>query len=371
MNELLTTTLVITAISVVLALILTLANKYLADYGKVKITINKEKEYEVDGGSSLLSSLVGQGIFIPSACGGKGSCGYCKVKVLNGAGPVLATEKPWLSKEELNDKVRLSCQVKVRNDIEIQIPEELFNVREYETTLVKRDLVTDKIAHVRFELPEGETINFKPGQFMQIKAPEYAGTDEFEGNDEEVFRAYSIASSIKDTKHVEFLIGYEKGACSTYIHKVLKEGDKVMINGPYGDFYYHDDDADTILLVAAGTGFAPIRSILYHMRDQDIKKKTRFFFGARTPADLPLVDEMEQFEKDLADFKFIPTLSRTKPEHHWEGDTGHVDDSIDKYVDGEGKYSCYLCGNPKMIASIVEALHKKNIPDDRIFFDEF
>lgn len=372
MDKILISTAVITGISVVIAILLDLADKYIADYGECKITINNDKELEVEGGDSLLYTLVSQKIFIPSACGGQGTCGYCKVKVHDGAGPVLATEKPWLTTEEIEDQVRLSCQVKVKQDLQIEIPEELFNVKEYETTLVEKIPMTDKIVKVRFELPEGENIHFKPGQYMQIKTVPYAGGDDFEGHDEEVFRAYSIASSIEDTKHVEFLIGYiPDGICTTYIHKVLEVGDKVTINGPYGDFYYHEDDSEEILLIAAGTGFAPIRSILYHMRDHDIKRKARFYFGARTPEDLFLLDELKEFENQLHDFKFMPVLSRTTPEHNWEGDTGYVNDSIKKYVDPETSYTAYLCGSPRMIEGIVKDLTDKNVPEDRIFFDEF
>lgn len=371
MGEILTTTMVVTAISVVFAIILTIADKFIADYGEVKLTINGEKEYIIDGGNSLLSSLVGEKIFIPSACGGKGSCGYCKCKVLDGAGPVIATEKPWLSEQELKDNVRLSCQVKVKSDMKIQIPEELFNVKEYHTKLVEKIPVTDRIVKVRFELPEGETINFKPGQFIQLKTKPYKGGDGYEGYDEEVFRAYSVASSIKDEKHIELLIGYTKGICSTYVHKVLQVGDDVIINGPYGDFYYKDDSNQEIVMVAAGTGFAPIRSILYHMLDNDIKKKARFYFGARTKGDLFLLDEMRMFEEKLYDFKFMPTLSKVTEEEEWAGDRGRVNKSIDTYVMEDITYSAYLCGNPVMIEGIVKSLEAKNVSRDFIFFDEF
>ena len=371
MEKILISTLIITAISGVIAILLTLADRYIADYGECKITINDEKDYVVEGGDSLLSSLVSHKIFIPSACGGKGTCGYCKITVLDGAGPVLATEKTWLSDEEMENNVRLSCQVKVKSDMKIQIPEELFNVKEYEMTLVEKEPMTDKILRLRFELPEGETINFKPGQFMQIKAIPYEAGDGWEASKEEVFRAYSIASSINDKRHVEFLIGYTMGIATTYVHKILDIGDKVLINGPYGDFYYHDDDSDEILLVAAGTGFAPIRSILNHMRDHDIKKKTRFYFGARTPDDLFLLDEMKQFEEDLHDFKFMPTLSRSGPEDGWDGDTGRVNNSIEKYVDPDTTYTAYLCGSPIMIEGIVKSLKEKNVPEENIFYDEF
>ena len=167
------------------------------------------------------------------------------------------------------------------------------------------------------------------------------------------------------------LIGYTKGICTTYCHKILKEGDKVTINGPYGDFYYHDEDTE-IILGAAGTGFAPIRSILNHMRDHDVKRKARFYFGAKTPDDLFLLDELKQFEEDLYDFKFIPVLSRTTPEMNWEGETGHADDAIKKYCKETGKNSsAYLCGSPRMIESLTKALNEVGVTDDRIYYDNF
>lgn len=372
MQQIITTTLVITAISVVFAIILTIADKFLNNYGEVKLSINGgDKEFVIDGGNTLLSSLVEQKIFIPSACGGKGSCGYCKCKVQDGAGPVLATEKPWLSPEELASNVRLSCQVKVKEDIKIEIPEELFNVKEYHTTLVEKIPMTDTIVKVRFELPEGEQINFKPGQFVQILTKEYKGGDGFDGQDEPVIRAYSVASSIKDEKHIELLIGYTKGIASTYVHKVLNVGDPVTITGPFGDFYYKEDERDEILLVAAGTGFAPIRSILYHMLDNDIKKPARFYFGAKTPDDLFLLEELKMFEEKLHDFKFMPTLSRVPEGVEWAGDRGRVNNSIDKYVDENKTYTAYLCGNPMMIEGIVKSLTAKGVDKDFIYYDEF
>ncbi len=360
----LTTVAIVSLVSGVLALILTFADRYIADYGEVQLTINDDKQFTVEGGKTLLSTLMNEKIFIPSACGGKGSCGYCKVTVLEGGGPVLATELPWLTKEEVENHVRLSCQCKVKQDINIKIPEELFNVREYDAVVDRIIEVTPTIRRVRFRLPEGEHIEFKPGQYIQIKAPTY------EGNDEEVFRAYSIASSATDTGFIELFIGFTGGIATTYVHKFLKEGDIVNLNGPYGDFYYKDEDGD-ILMVAAGTGMAPILSILHHMRNNNIQRKARFFFGAKTPEDLFVVDELEQFEKDLHDFKFLPTLSRVTDEMGWTGDVGRVNNSIEKYVEKGGNYTAYLCGSPVMIDSIVESLHEKDIPDENIYFDKF
>ncbi|NLW42178.1 MAG: 2Fe-2S iron-sulfur cluster binding domain-containing protein [Tissierellia bacterium] len=361
----LTTVVIVSLISGVLALILTFADKYIADYGEVQLTINDDKKFTVEGGKSLLSTLMNEKIFIPSACGGKGTCGYCKVKVLEGGGPVLATELPWLTKEELENHVRLSCQCKVKQDIQINIPEELFNVKEYDVIVEKITEVTPTIKRVRFKLPEGEHLNFKPGQYVQIKAPMY------DGNDEEVFRAYSIASSATDSGYVELFIGFTGGIATTYVHKFLNEGDVVNLNGPYGDFYYKDDDGGPILMVAAGTGMAPILSILHHMRDNDIQREAKFFFGAKTPDDLFVVDELEQFEKDLSNFQFLPTLSRVTDEMGWTGDVGRVNNSIDKYVEQGGNYTAYLCGSPVMIDSIVESLKEKEIPEENIYFDKF
>ncbi len=365
MNTILLTVGIVALISAILAVLLTFADSYIADYGEVTLKINDEEPMTIEAGSSLLSTLINQKIFIPSACGGKGTCGYCKVKVLEGGGPVLATETPWLTDEELKDNTRLSCQLKVKEDITIKIPEELFNVKEYDTKVISVEQMTPTIKKLRFELPEGEICNFKPGQYVQLKAPAY------EGNDEEVYRAYSIASSANDKGHIELLIGYTGGIATTYVHYHLNENDTVNINGPYGDFYYNEDDGGDMILVAAGTGMAPILSILYHMRDNDIKRKARFFFGAKTPEDLFLVDELKELEDQLYDFKFMPTLSRTTEEMGWEGDTGRVNNSIEKYVEENGNYTAYLCGSPVMIDSIVESLNAKGIDDSKIYFDKF
>lgn len=366
MESILVTTAVVTAFSGILAFLLTLADRTIGDYGQVKLTINQEKEYIVDGGDSLLSTLISQEVFIPSACGGKGTCGYCKVKVLEGGGPVLPTELPWLTEEELEDNVRLSCQCKVKEDIKIEIPEELFNVRQYEVTVESIEDMTPTIKKLRLRFKEGEEIDFKPGQYIQLKAPIY------EGNDEEVYRAYSIASPPSHKDYIDLIIGYVPGGiCTTYVHKHLKEGDKVEINGPYGDFYYRDDYDNDMILVAVGTGMAPILSILYHMRDNDINRKAKFYFGARTPEDLFLLDVMEDFERELYDFEFIPTLSRALDEHNWTGERGRVNIVLDKHIKSPEDKEAYLCGSPGMIDSVVEVLTEKGILEERIYYDKF
>jgi len=357
------TVLIITAITAIFAIILTIADRTVANYGEVTLTINEEKEYIVDGGISLLSTLTSEKVFIPSACGGKGSCGYCKVVITEGGGPILATERPMLTEEEIKGNTRLSCQCKVKQNIKIQIPEELFLVKEYATTVIKMNQLTPTIKQLRFDLGE-EEISFKPGQYIQLKAPAY------EGNDEEVYRAYSIASSIEDKHGIELLVGYTGGIATTYVHQHLKEGDKAQINGPYGDFYYHEDDGGPIILAGAGTGIAPIMSILKYLQDKDIKRKAVFFFGAKSMEDLFLVDQLKAFEESLHDFKFLPTLSR-EDSQEWTGDKGRVPNSIEKYIEKGSNYSAYLCGSPVMIDSIVEALRGKDIPLEKIYYDKF
>ncbi|HEY8362096.1 MAG TPA: 2Fe-2S iron-sulfur cluster binding domain-containing protein [Tissierellaceae bacterium] len=366
MNQILITTVSISAISAVFAFLLTLAERTIANYGEVTLTINDDKQYTVKGGSSLLSTLREQKIFIPSACGGKGTCGYCKVRILEGGGPILPTEMPFLNEEEIKNGIRLSCQCKVKENIKIEIPEELFNVKEYTAVVEEIEDVTSVIKRLKLKLPEGEEINFKPGQYIQLKAPKY------EGNDEEVYRAYSIASSPFDKNHIELFIGYvPNGICTTYVHKYLKVGDTVEINGPYGEFYFHEDNDREVVLVAAGTGIAPILSILRYMKEKNIKRKAIFFYGARTPDDLVLPDYLKELENIMYDFKYIPTLSRVTEEHNWKGERGRVNVAIEKYLENGENKEAYLCGNKAMIETMIQALTKKGIPEELIYYDKF
>lgn len=366
METILITTVTVTAFTGILAFLLTLADRTIANYGEMKIVINDDKEYIVDGGNTLLAALIDEKIFIPSACGGKGTCGYCKVKILEGGGPVLPTELPWLTEEELEEKVRLSCQCKIKEDMRIEIPEELFNVREYQVTVESIEDMTPVIKKLRLRFKEGEEINFKPGQYIQLKAPIY------EGNDEEVYRAYSIASPPSEKSYIDLIIGYVPGGiATTYVHKHLKIGDTVDINGPYGDFYYQDKYDNEMILVAVGTGMAPILSILYHMKDENIKRKARFYFGARTPEDLFMLDELKELEETLYDFEFIPTLSRALDEHNWTGARGRVNVLLDAHIKSPEDKEAYLCGSPAMIDTVVELLKQKGILEENIYYDKF
>ncbi|NLY77441.1 MAG: 2Fe-2S iron-sulfur cluster binding domain-containing protein [Tissierellia bacterium] len=365
MTTIIITTTMVTVFTGILALLLTIANNTIANYGEVEVVINDDKEYLVQGGNSLLSTLVDQKIFIPSACGGRGTCGYCKVKVLEGGGPVLPTELPWLTEDEIRNHMRLSCQCKVKEKMKIEIPEELFNVREYEATVELLEDMTPEIKKLRLRLKEGEEIDFKPGQYIQVKIPTY------DGNDEEVYRAYSIGNPPSVKNYIDLYIGYTGGIATTYIHKFLKIGDTVHINGPYGDFYYHDQSDREMIMVAVGSGIAPILSILGYMKDNNIRRKATFYFGAKTPQDLFELDLIRGLEKELYDFKFIPTLSRVKEEHNWTGERGRVNIALEKYVENGVNKEAYLCGSPGMIDSVVEVLTKKGFTEDTIFYDKF
>ncbi|ABR49328.1 oxidoreductase FAD/NAD(P)-binding domain protein [Alkaliphilus metalliredigens QYMF] len=365
MNTILTTILIITGITTTLALLLTLANTYIADYGERKIRINKDKEFIVEGGNTLLSSLIENEIYLPSACGGKGSCGYCKCAINEGGGPVLPTELSYLTEDDMKNNVRLSCQVKVKADMEIQIAEDLLNVKQFEAIVEKTEDLTSTIKLLRLKITDGQEIEFKAGQYVQLLAPPYPGSPD------EVFRAYSIASSPNNKGYIDLIIGYvPDGLLTTYVHKHLSEGDEILFNGPFGDFYLQDCEEDAIL-VAVGTGMAPIRSILFEMLNKKIDRNTIFFFGAKTPEDLFLLDEMTMFEKELPRFKFVPTLSRAPEESQWKGEEGRVTDAMMKFLEKKEGREAYLCGSAPMIDSTVKTLVERAFADNKIYYDKF
>lgn len=359
------TVLTISGITGILALLLSIANKTIANYGEKKLIINNKKELTVEGGDTLLSALIEQKVFIPSACGGKGSCGYCKVTVTEGGGEILATELGYVSPKEREEGVRLSCQCKVRNDMQIEIPEELFSVKQYDYHVEFVKDLTPTIKHLRLALPETEEIEFSAGQYVQILAPKYKGSDE------EVYRAYSIASSPVDSKAVELYIGYVKdGKATTYVHNYLKPSMKLTVVGPYGDFFYQDTDREMVM-VAIGTGMAPIMSILKYMRSNNIQRKVTFYFGARTAEDLFEMDTLEELQKDLPNFKLVCCLSRPAEKDNWTGEVGRVTDMLEKYLDDGSGAEAYLCGSPVMIDSVIPILKAKGMPEEQIFYDKF
>ena len=350
----------------ILAVLLVIADRYLNDYGDCKIKINDgDEELTVKGGSSVLTTLKDEGLFIPSACGGRGSCGMCKLKIDAGAPQVLPTEEPHLSKEEMADHVRICCQIKVREDMEIRVPEELFNIKEYEGSVESITDLNHDIKLLRLALPDGEELNLIPGQYVQLQAPKY------KGNPEPVYRAYSVASDPLDKTHVDLCIRLvPNGICTTYVFDHMKEGGPAVFNGPYGDFKLSETDKDMVF-IAGGSGMAPFLSMLAHMKNEGITRKVTYFFGARAKRDLICMDEMKAFEEAIPGFTFVPCLSEADPNDNWEGETGLVTTVMEKFFDDLSDKEGYLCGSPGMIDASVVALTGRGMKEENIFYDKF
>ncbi len=352
-------------LSTALAALLLLAERYLANYGTCRIDVNGgDRVLEVPGGEPVLASLKGEGIFIPSACGGRGTCAYCKLKILEGGGPVSPTELPLLTDEEVADNVRICCQVKLRNDIAIEVPEHLLAAREYTGVVEKIRDMTHDIKEVRIRLTDPEEIEFVAGQYVQLEAPPYPGSPQ------SVYRAYSMSSPPSDSAAVELIIRLvPDGICTTWVFTVLKEGDEVRISGPYGDFRLSETDRPMIW-IAGGSGMAPFWSILRHMKDNGIAREVTYFFGAVGKRDLFLVDELRQMEDELDWFTFIPALSGEQ-EQDWDGERGLITEVVDRHVEQGTEAEAYLCGSPGMIDAAAKVLADKGIGEDRTFFDKF
>lgn len=354
------------AICGVLAALLTLAGRFLNDYGTCRIRINDgEREFEIPGGDSLLTALMDQELFIPSACGGRGSCGLCKLKVSSGGGPLLPTEEPHLAAEEIDAGVRLACQLKVRNDLDIQIPRELFSVRRFQAVVAELRDLTHDIKLVSLELVNPETISFVPGQYVQLQAPAYGESPD------PVYRAYSIASAPRNVRRLELIVRLvPNGICTTWVFTLLNAGDTVEFNGPYGEFYLRENDRP-VVFIAGGSGMAPFRSILAQMQEQGISRPCHFFFGARARRDLFMLEEMARYEADLPNFKFTPALSGPAPGDNWTGETGLITEVVDRHFPDCSGMEAYLCGSPGMLDACIRVLGRNGMPEEHIFFDKF
>ena len=360
------TVLSLSVLATILAAIVVLADNRLNNYGICTIDINDgARSLQVNGGSSLLSSLASQKVFIPSACGGKATCGLCKVTLVESAGPVLPTEEPYISEEEREAGVRLSCQVKVKHDLKIRIPEELFNIKQYRTRVSEIKPLTHDIKQFRFELLEPQTIDFKAGQYVQVDSRPYDKVKE------SVSRAYSISSVPSDRNHIELIIRLVPGGiCTTFLHQHLKEGDEITFAGPFGQFYLHEG-GDELIFIAGGSGLAPIRSLVLDILEKNLDKKMKFFFGAVRKRDLYYVDFFRDLEKRYENFQYIPALSGATPEDEWDGEEGLITDVVARHVPDAVNRQAYLCGSPGMINACVQVLTKIGFGRDAIFFDEF
>ncbi len=368
--EVILTSVYIAGISAILSMIIYVTDKIVNNYGDVLIDINNQtKELTVKGGASLLSTLGEQRIFIPSACGGKGTCGACKVVVTSDIGPVMPTELPYLSPEELKISTRLACQVKLKTNVEIAIPDELFNIQQYSAKVKSIEQLTYDIREVRLALPEGTDITYKSGQYCQFEVPPYRKVKE------STFRAYSMSSNPQDKENVEFIIRLvPEGVVTTYVHELLEMNQEINITGPFGDFHVRDTDA-VMVCVAGGSGMAPFKSIFNDMLNQSTftDREIWYFFGALTTKDMYYLDWLWDLDKKYENFHFVPALSKPQEGEQWNGEVGLITDVMDKYLKKEitGKREGYLCGSPGMLDACMDVMKKNDMDPEKIYFDKF
>ncbi|MCX7656598.1 MAG: FAD-binding oxidoreductase [Treponemataceae bacterium] len=376
MSSLLVGPLVVALVSSFLALVISLTDRLVNNYGEVTITVNGGKKIlTVKGGSPLLTTLASQNIFVPSACGGRGSCGACKVRIVSDVGPHLPTELPYLNTDEVVRNVRLSCQIKVKKNLAIELPEVLFNVRKLKATVERIRNLTYDIKEVYLRLSDEAIaaggISFTPGQYAQLVVPPYGELKE------SVQRAYSMSSTPQDKNHIEFLIRLVPGGiATTWVHQYLKEGDSVEVVGPFGEFGVRETDA-MMIFVAGGSGMAPFKSILNHMAEtgQWTNREIWYFFGARSKRDMFYLEEMAALEKRFPSFHFVPALSEPKPEDSWNGPVGLITNVLDSYfkerIPRNKPMEGYLCGSPGMIDACIKVMTANGISPEKIYYDKF
>ncbi len=379
------------------------ARRYLVREGKVKIIINNEKTLEVPPGDKLLSVLAAEKIFVSSACGGGGSCGQCKVKVLEGGGSILPTEKAHITRKLEKEGFRLSCQLPVKNDIKIFLPPEVFNAKEYQCEVVSNRNVATFIKELVLKLPTDE-FDFEAGGYIQIKIPPYeisfkdfAIEDEYKPdwdkyrlwelkskNDREIIRAYSMANFPLEKGIVKLnvriatpppkSVNIPPGIGSSYVFS-LKPGDKVTILGPFGEFKASDTDAEMVF-IGGGAGMAPLRSIIF---DQLIrlksKRKISYWYGARSLREIFYSEDFENLQKQYDNFKWYIALSEPLPEDTWQGFVGFIHQVVyEQYLKNHPEpesVEYYLCGPPPMLKAVLEMLDNLGVERGNIRFDDF
>ncbi|MGD9489360.1 MAG: NADH:ubiquinone reductase (Na(+)-transporting) subunit F [Calditrichaceae bacterium] len=396
---------VFTSTILILVAALTYAESKLVQKGKVKININgdEEKSPEVESGSNLLATLSNNEIFLPSACGGQGTCGMCTCKILEGGGDPLPTEESQLSRAELKENIRLACQVKVKTDMKIQIPDEIFNIQKFECTVRSNDNVATFIKELVLELPAGEKLDFKAGGYIQIYIPPYnLSYKEFDiqkkfhpdwdkynlwdlkaSNDEEIFRAYSMANHPAEDNIVMLNVriatpppgtDFPAGISSSFIFN-LKPGDKVTVSGPYGEFFIKETDREK-LYIGGGAGMAPMRSHLFHLfHTLKTDKKVSFWYGARSKREMFYHEQFQAIADKFPNFNYNVALSDPLPEDNWDGPVGFIHQVVlDNYLskhEAPEDIEYYLCGPPMMIKAVNDMLYNQGVEKEMIAFDEF
>ena len=421
---------VFTVVIAILVLVLLFAQAKLVQSGDVTITLNGEKKITVAAGSTLLSTLSAQSIYLPSACGGGGTCAMCKCQILDGGGDVLPTEEGHLSRKERAEHVRLACQVKVKNDMDVHVHDEIFGIKEWEATVVSNYNVATYIKEFIVEIPED--MNYKAGGYIQIKIPktvvkfsdmdikahpqDHPGQpDKFEKdwaegpfgmrnlvmkNDEEVIRAYSMASYPAEGRKIMLNVrvaappfdpkkgtwaDINPGIASSYIFN-LKQGDKVTISGPYGEFFIKETNSE-MLYVGGGAGMAPMRSHIYHLfKTLKTGRKVSYWYGGRSRAELFYIHYFRDIEKQFPNFKFYMVLSNALPEDNWvekkdihdengDGFIGFVHNAVInqylKHHESPEDIEFYFCGPPMMNDAVIKMCSDWGVPDENVSFDDF
>lgn len=408
-------TVVIASIAAFLLVILILvgvllyARKKLMPQGNVKLNINEEKEIEVAPGGTLLSTLSTQNIFLPSACGGGGTCAMCKVQVIEGGGSILPTETIYFTRKEQQNNWRLGCQVKVRNDMKIQVPAEIFNIKKWECEVISNRNVATFIKEFVVKLPNNEWLDFQSGGYIQIDVPpcevnfkDMHVEEEFRGewdiynmwdlkmkNTEPIFRAYSMASHPAEGNIImlnvriatppwdrakNVFMKVNPGICSSYIFS-KKPGDKVTISGPYGEFFIKPTDKE-MMFIGGGAGMAPMRSHIFDLfHTRKTSRKATFWYGGRSKRELFYEEDFRQIEKEFDNFQFHIGLSEPKPEDNWDGYIGFIHQVIyDNYLKNHPEpeeIEYYICGPGLMLDACTNMLDNLGVPRENIAYDDF
>jgi Na+-transporting NADH:ubiquinone oxidoreductase subunit F len=389
-----------------LVAILLFVESRLSVKGDLRVVINEDesKAVKVAGGKTLLNALVENQIYLPSACGGKGTCGTCKCQVLEGGGDILPTELSLVTRKERKDNIRLACQVKVKTDMSIGIPDEIFSIQKYDATVISNDNVSTFIKELVLKLDPGQTIVFRAGAYMQIDIPEFEVdfedfivAERFKSawkqynllalkakSGEPVNRAYSLANPPIETDELRFTVRIATpppgrpeippGIGSSYIF-YLKPGDRVTISGPYGEFYAKQSERE-MCFIGGGAGMAPLRS---HIRQQllalNTPRRITFWYGARSRQEIFYYEEFKQLEERFPNFTFTIALSDPLPEDQWEGPIGFIHQvAYDQYLSTHQdptEIEYYLCGPPPMVAAVEQMLYDLGVEPEMVAYDKF
>ena len=396
--------LLFTLIVLSLVTVILFARNALVSTGNVNITINGEKTIAVPAGGKLLQTLASEKLFVPSACGGGGTCAQCRVRILSGGGSILPTELSHITKREANHGDRLSCQVAVKQDMEVEVPEEVFGVKKWECTVRSNDNVATFIKELVLELPEGEHVDFRAGGYIQIEAPphvlkytDFDVADEYREDwdkfnlwqyessvPESIERAYSMANYPEEKGVIMLNVrvaspppgstGIPAGQMSSYIFD-LKPGDKVTISGPFGEFFARETKKEMIF-VGGGAGMAPMRSHIFdQLRRIKTDRKITFWYGARSKREMFYVEDFDGLDETNDNFKWHVALSDALPEDDWHGYTGFIHNVLyEQYLkDHPAPEDCeyYLCGPPIMNQSVINMLVDLGVDREDIMLDDF